>query len=62
MPQPTTRKTTRQFNARIRRWRRACRELEEAADDAERRGIVLDLDEEWRAMGRRLEQKQATFE
>lgn len=58
MSKATESATTRQFNAAVRHWRKACRELEErAGEESERIGTVLDLDAEWREMGKRMEDR-----
>lgn len=53
--QPKTRPRAR-FRAAVRRWRKLSAELEQLAGrDTELIGEVLDLDDEWREIGRRLE-------
>lgn len=55
-----TRAHGRTWKAALRRLRKAISELEEAAGDVpERLGEILELDDEWREMGRRCEEKMA---
>lgn len=53
---PANKVNKRSFRTAVRHWKKACKEMEKSAGDSiELIGEVLDLDEEWREMGRRFE-------